>query len=71
MTRAWHEINWRKMLPILAVAIGIGGAVFFYFRLNPPAEVACVLVQNGQPVKAWGDACDAPGVEGVRLRASP
>ncbi|HEY9906028.1 MAG TPA: hypothetical protein V6D18_00305 [Thermosynechococcaceae cyanobacterium] len=41
---------------------------FLYFHLNPPATIACVLIQDGQPVKAWGDACNAPGVEDLKLR---
>lgn len=68
MVRAWYDIDWRKILIIGAVLIGATALNQLYFYLNPPATIACVLIQDGQLVKAWGEACTAPGVEGLKLR---
>ncbi|HEY9909377.1 MAG TPA: hypothetical protein V6D18_17440 [Thermosynechococcaceae cyanobacterium] len=68
MTRAWYEIDWRTILLIGAVLLGVTALNHLFFYLNSPAEVACVLVRDGEPVKARGDACNVPGVEGIKLR---
>lgn len=64
MTKEHFKVNWQRMGKIGAIAVAatalLSAVPFIYLRLFPAPKVYCVIVRNGEPVKAWNDDCNTP-----------